>query len=1022
MGSFQARMQSPLGHYGGRPESAHAGGIRRAEEGGYPVVVKPSGTTPQAREQRHPAAGGVDLDALGRALRAAVRGEVGFDTASRAAYSTDASNFRQIPLGVVTPRDADDVVAVHALCREYGAPVTLRGGGTSLAGQATNAAVIVDTSRHLNRLLSLDAESARAWVEPGLVNAHLRAAAERHGLTFGPDPATYDRCTVGGNIGNDSCGAHSVAWGTTAANVEQLDLLLYDGTRLTVGPTDDASFARLAAGPGRVGEIYRGLSSLRDRYGDAIRQGFPDIPRRVSGYNLPALLSGWDAGGAANVAAALVGSEGTCATVLKAEVRLRPSPPYRRLVALGFPDVFAAADIVPELLGHRLLALEGIDGKLVADLRSSGVPESELGLLPAGESFLFAELAADTAEEAEQRAREVMAALGVPSVLFADPLLQRRVWRLREVALAASSHAPGEPEKWEGWEDSAVAPARLGGYLRELRSLQEQYGFGNSPFYGHFGDGCVHTRIPFDFSDDAGVLAYQRFLEDAADLVVSYGGSLSGEHGDGQQRAHLLGKMYGPELAKAFGEFKALWDPDGRMNPGKLVDPVLVYGPADNLRVGPAYQPLPVVTRFSFAEDHGSFGAAVGRCVGVGKCRVTRPEGGQVMCPSFQVLGEEQHSTRGRARLLFEMLDGGVVTDGWRSTEVHDALDMCLSCKGCKSDCPVGVDMATYKAEFLSHHYARRLRPVAAYSMGLIGRTARLGRRFPRLANLVLRGPLAPLAKRLAGVHPERSAPAFAVEGFRAWFDRRPRVNEGQPRVVLLADTFTESFHVESGIATCEVLEQAGFEVVLPRQQVCCGRPLFDYGFLGEARRTYLRTLRTLEAEIAAGTPVVVPDPSCCASFRDELVAMLPDDVAARRLSRQTFTLAEFLDRFGSDWEPPQLDATVLLQTHCHEHAVLDAGAQLRVLARTGATVEPSGAGCCGLAGSWGFERDHYAVSLAIGEQQLFPAVRARAAGTVVLADGFSCRTQIADGTGVEALHLAQLLRRGNARAGRGPG
>jgi FAD/FMN-containing dehydrogenase/Fe-S oxidoreductase len=970
------------------------------------VVLKASRTTSTpartARETRHPAARDIDLRGLAKALRESIRGEVGFDTGSRATYATDASNFRQVPLGVVTPRDAEDLVVVHALAREYGAPITLRGGGTSLAGQATNATVVVDTSRHLNRLLSLDVEGESAWVEPGLVNAHLRAAAEQHGLTFGPDPATYDRCTVGGNIGNDSCGAHSVAWGTTSANIHQLELLLYDGSRLTVGATPD--LAAIGRTPGRVGEIYRGLAGLVDSYGDAIRAGLPDLPRRVSGYLLDALLP--ENGG--HVAAALVGSEGTCATVLKAQVRLRPSPPYRCLVALGFPDVFAAADIVPDLLSLGLLALEGIDGRLVADLRRSGVPESELRLLPEGESFLFAELPGDTPGEAEQRARDVAGAAGRPYEIFSDAVLQRRVWRLREVALAVSSHTPGEPAKWEGWEDSSVAPARLGGYLRELRALQEEHGFGNSPFYGHFGDGCVHTRMPFDFGTDDGVLAYQRFLEAAADLVVGYGGSLSGEHGDGQQRAHLLGKMYGPELLKAFGEFKALWDPDGRMNPGKLVDPVLVYGPADNLRVGPSYQPSPVVTKFAFADDSGDFAQAVGRCVGVGKCRVTQTSG-QVMCPSFQVLGEEQHSTRGRARLLFEMLDGEVVTDGWRSTEVHDALDMCLSCKGCKSDCPVGVDMATYKAEFLSHHYKGRLRPIAAYSMGLIGKTARLGRRFPRLANVVVG---LPLVKRLAGVAPGRTAPVFAAEGFGAWFEKRPRVNAGQPRVVLLADTFTESFHVESGIATCEVLEEAGFEVVLPERPVCCGRPLFDYGFLDEARRTYLRTLHTLRAEIAAGTPVVVPDPSCCASFRDELVAMLPGDPAARRLSRQTHTLAEFLDRYGADWRPAQLEGTVLLQTHCHEHAVLDASAQLRVLARTGVTVEPTGAGCCGLAGSWGFERAHHDVSLAIGEQRLFPAVRTRAAGTVVLADGFSCRTQIADGTGVQALHLAQLLRR----------
>ena len=951
---------------------------------------------------------GVDARRLERALRRAVRGEVRFDAGSRGAYSTDGSNYRQVPIGVVLPHDADDVEAAVAACREHGAPLLNRGGGTSLAGQCCNVAVVLDHSKYLHHILELDPRRRIARVEPGIYRDTLDDAARQHGLTFGPDPSTHDHCAIGGMIGNNACGAHAQMAGRTSENVEELEILTYDGLRLRVGPTSDEELERIIAAGGRRGQIYQDLRALRDRYAELIRARFPKIPRRVSGYCLEELLPE----NGCNVARALVGSESTCVTVLEATCRLLPAPKAKVLVLLGYPDIYQAADHVPDVLPFEPIALEGLDDILIDHMRKKGLHASDLSMLPAGRGWLMVELGAPTREQGHARAEELMRQLGksgmVGAKLVDDPAQERLIWEIRESGLGATALVPGEPLTWEGWEDSAVPPDKLGGYLRDLRKLYDQYGY-RGAFYGHFGQGCLHTRINFDLETAPGIAAWRAFLDEAADLVVRCGGSFSGEHGDGQSRAELLPKLYGPELMDAFRQFKAIWDPQNKMNPGKVVNP---YPITSNLRLGADYHPKRLPTTFAYPDDQFDFARAALRCVGVGKCR---HEQGGVMCPSYMVTREEEHSTRGRARLLFEMLNGEEIAGGWRSQAVKDALDLCLACKGCKRDCPVNVDMATYKAEFMHHHYKGRLRPRQAYSIGLIHWAARAASRAPWAANLVTQTPLLrDVVKRLGGIAPGRRLPRFADEPFTAWFRRRgPRhAAEDRPRVLLWPDTFNNSFHPGTARAALEVLEAAGFEVLLPPQPLCCGRPLYDYGMLELARHLLRQVLEQLRPLLREGVPLVGIEPSCLAVFRDELLQMLPHDEDAKRLAAQSFTLAELLNRHAPAFQPPRLEGKALVQRHCHHYAVMGFEEDQKLLQRLGLEVEVLDAGCCGMAGSFGFEPgDHYDIAVKEGERVLLPRVRAAPPGTLVLADGFSCRTQIEQGSDRRALHLAEVLR-----------
>jgi FAD/FMN-containing dehydrogenase/Fe-S oxidoreductase len=947
----------------------------------------------------------VDATALSAALSRQVRGEVRFDSGSRALYATDGSNYRQVPIGVVLPRDVDDVLATVSIARQHGAPILCRGGGTSLAGQGCNAAVVLDFSKYMAQILELDPERRIARVQPGVILDHLRAAAEKYQLTFGPDPATHDRCTIGGMVGNNSCGVHSVMAGKTDDNIEELEILTYDGVRMRVGPTGEEQLAKIIIEGGRRGAIYTGLKLLRDRYADLVRERYPDIPRRVSGYNLNYLLpeNGF------NVARALVGSEGTCVTILDATCHLVESPQQRVLLVIGYPDVYQCADQVPEVMAYQPIGLEGFDDWLVKYSRIKNMNSEGLALLPAGGGWLLAEFGADTAAEAEAQARRLMEALSRSRVpphmrLLTDKAEAAKVWHVRESGLGVVSKVPGEPFAWEGWEDSAVAPEKLGGYLRDLRKLIDKYGY-RGIYYGHFGHACVHVRISFDFETEEGIRKFRGFVEEASDLVVGYGGSFSGEHGDGQSRAEFWPKMFGPELMQAFRDFKALWDPDWKMNPGKLIEP---YKVDENLRLGAEYHPWQPETHFKFPDDQGSLAQAALRCVGVGKCR-SYEDG--VMCPSFRATREEEHSTRGRAHLLWEMTKGEVVKDGWRNQDVKDSLDLCLACKGCKSDCPVGVDVATYKAEFLSHYYKGRIRPRSAYAFAHIDRWARIASKMPGLVNLTTQLPvLRSLAKWAAGMPQQRRVPRFAPQTFRSWFRKRAAGPRGNP-VLLWPDTFNNYFLPETAQAAVEVLEAAGFSVSLPRSVLCCGRPLYDFGFLDRAQRLLLKTLDTLAVEIEAGISIVVLEPSCAAVFRDELGNLFPEDDRARKLAQQTFLLSEFLEKKAPAFHPPRLPKKALLHGHCHHKSIMKMTDEESVLAKLGLDFHAPAAGCCGMAGSFGFEHDKYDISLAIGELELLPAVRAAAADTLIVADGFSCREQISQSTDRRALHLAEVLR-----------
>jgi FAD/FMN-containing dehydrogenase/Fe-S oxidoreductase len=942
---------------------------------------------------------------LRRALVERLRGEVRFDDGSRGLYATDASNYRQVPIGVVVPRDTDDVIVAVEVCRAYGAPILGRGGGTSLAGQCCNVAVVFDFSKYLRRIVSINPDARHAIVEPGVVLDDLRRAAERHHLTFGPDPSTHDHCTLGGMIGNNSCGVHSVYAGKTVDNVIELDVLTYDGARFTAGETPYHQLTHILHGGGRRAQLYAGLVHLRDRYADRIRAGFPQLPRRVSGYNLDELLPE----NRFHVGRALTGSESTCVLVLGAKLRLVHSPPVRTLLVLGYPSVYEAADHVPEILRFSPLGLEGLDDTLVEDMKKKRLHPGYEDLLPDGKGWLLLEFGGVDKRESDGQARALMAALArhadAPQMkLYDNREYEEHVWKIRESGLGATARVPGARDTWEGWEDSAVPPEALGRYLRSLRALLERYGYGAAALYGHFGQGCVHTRIPFELTTAPGIARYRAFVEEAAGLVVSLGGSLSGEHGDGQSRGELLPKMFGPELMEAFRAFKRLWDPDGKMNPGKKID----AAPLDShLRLGVAYEPPQLRTHFAYPDD-GSFARATTRCVGVGECR---REGGGTMCPSYMVTREEAHSTRGRAHLLYEMLEGNPVGEGWRSPAVRSALDLCLSCKGCKSDCPVNVDMATYKAEFLAHYYAGlHFRPRSAYAIGLIYWWSRIASHVPRLANFLTHAPgLQRAFKALGGVSRARTLPRFAEVPFAKWWKQRVPRNEGSTDVILWADTFNNYFKPETAVAAVEVLEDAGFHVIVPERPLCCGRPLYDYGWLDRAKKQLLQILDALRPHLRAGTCVVGLEPSCIAVFRDELRNLLPADEDARRLADQSLMLSEFLAR--ADYRPPPLQAKALVHGHCHHKAVMKLDAEKQLLDRIGLEWELLDSGCCGMAGGFGYERDHYDVSVKAGERVLLPAVRAASLKTFIITDGFSCREQIEQRSVRRALHVAEVLQ-----------
>jgi FAD/FMN-containing dehydrogenase/Fe-S oxidoreductase len=903
----------------------------------------------------------MESGALVAALRRAGVAEVDDSARRRAEYSSDASLYRVPPTAVAFPRSVDEAVAALETCRALGVPITSRGAGTSIAGNAVGTGLVVDFSRHLGAVNSIDPARRTAVVEPGAVLDTLQRAAARHGLRFGPDPSTHSRCTLGGMIGNNACGSRALGYGRTADNVIDLEMVTGTGEWLSTSDTSTRVTAALRA------VVRANLGVIRTELG---RFG-----RQVSGYSLEHLLpeNGFD------LAKMLVGTEGTCGMILGATVRLVREPPSTVLVVLGYPDMASSADAVPALLPHGPVAIEGLDARIVDVVRSrrGTVPD-----LPKGRGWLFVELAGASTAAA---AKIVVDGDALDSLVVTDPAHAAALWRIREEGAGLSSRSVKAIPAHAGWEDSAVPPARLGDYLRDFEDLMRSYGLTSMP-YGHFGDGCVHARIDFPFGEAHGKRVFRKFLLDAAKLVASHGGSMSGEHGDGRARSELLPLMYSTAAMAAFGAVKAVFDPDGLLNPGVIVTPRAVDADLRPASIPPMRRRLAL----SYTEDKGDFGTAVHRCIGVGKCRADTPGG--VMCPSYLATMDEKDSTRGRARVLQEMVNGAL-PGGWRAPELREALDLCLSCKGCASDCPTGVDMASYKAEVLHQSYRRRLRPASHYALGWLPRWARLASRAPGLVNRILRGPLSASVKKVAGIDQRRPLPTFAARTFRQWFETHPPA-DGKP-VVLWVDTFTEHFTPGVGIAAVRVLEAAGFSVRLPRKRLCCGLTWISTGQLGAARRILRRTVKALAAEDA---PIVGLEPSCTAVFRSDARELV------RKRSVEVRTLAELLSEEG--WTGALDGVTAVAQPHCHQHAVMGWDADSTLLRDSGATVTTVG-GCCGLAGNFGVEEGHYDVSVAVARNQLLPAVQD---AQVILADGFSCRTQLDHLAGRRGLHLAELL------------
>ncbi|MEQ8822058.1 MAG: FAD-linked oxidase C-terminal domain-containing protein [Sumerlaeia bacterium] len=950
-----------------------------------------------------------DIDALCRDLRDGIDAIVHQDETRRAIYSTDGSNYRQVPLAVVIPRTKEAAAEAVRIAHRHGAPLLTRGAGTSLAGQGCNAAVVLDFSNELHYVLDIDPAARLARVEPGCVLDRLQDQAKPHDLFFCADPSTHSHCSIGGMIGNNSCGIHSVMGGRTSDNVQSMEVLTYDGVRLTVGPTSDKDLERLCREEGRVGEIYRGIREIRDEYGDDIRRLFPKIPRRVSGYNLDDLLPE----NGCNVARALAGSEGTLVTFLEAEVNLIHRPPNRSLLVLGYGTVFDCGDHAAEMVGRGAMGVEGLDSLLMEYMKVKHLHPEHRPILPAAGGWLLVEFGGDTQEEADRRAQEACEDVLAHSKgtkptftkIYSDPGEQEAIWTLRESGLAATAWVSFNPDTWPGWEDTAVEPERLGDYLREFQALMDRHRY-DAALYGHFGQGLVHCRLPFDLYTKHGIDTFLSFSEGVVALVKKYGGVMSGEHGDGQARGGYLEELYGPRLMEAFRKFKTLWDPQGKMNPGKAVD---AMPPNENLRLGTEFQPWEPDTYFDYAEDQGSFSRAATRCVGVGKCR---REDNAFMCPSYQVSRNEKDSTRGRARALFEMIHGGIIKDRWKSKAVKETLDLCLSCKGCLTDCPVNVDMATYKSEFLAHHYGL-IRPRAHYAMGFIGTWSRLASIAPGVANFFGQTkPFSTLLQKIGGITTERSVPRFAKETFRQRFRRehggRFAGPEDGKRVLIFPDIYNDHFFPGTLWAAKNVLVRLGYRVELPKRRLPAVRPLIHFGMLNRAQRQLHAVIRDLKEEIRLGIPIVGLEPSTVSVYRDELVKLFPHDLDAKRLAKCSFLFTELLA--NDDVELPRPGGKALLHGHCHQKASLGMDSLHRLLDQLGIEATEPEPSCCGLAGAFGFEAEKHDFSMQVGERHLLPSVRESPEDALLLADGFSCRKQILDGTGRRPLHIAELL------------
>lgn len=952
------------------------------------------------------------LRSLATTLQSDIEGDCDFSDAAVALYTSDASNYRQVPLGVVYPASSDDIVLVTRLCREQNLPVLMRGAGTSQNGQCVNEAVILDCSRYLQQVLDIDEEQRTALIQPGIVCDALKAAAEIKGLTFGPDPATHSRCTLGGMIGNNSCGPRSMLAGKTVENVLELEVLTSDGERFWTGPTSDDQLATILARSDRQAEIYRELLAIRDTYADLIRQRYPDIKRRVSGYNLDQLLpeNGF------NVARALVGTEGTCVSILQARVRLIEKPRHTALTVLGFDDIFTAGDAVTDIMPFSPIAMEGLDWNIVGGLIERQLRLQEVALLPEGRAWILVELAADSIEMLHSKRQSFLDAmhncervLSIRSIETSDE--EKAIWSIREQGASATSMSlePGGTDPIVGWEDTAVDPYQLGDYLREFKALVERYNYSTS-LYGHFGDGCIHARITFDTRSAEGVATWRQFSEEIARLVVRFGGSLSGEHGDGQAKAEFLPIMFGKELMQAFKRFKKAWDPDLRMNPGKLID---AYRMDEHLRFGPEYQTPVVETSLNFTEDPAGFGRSTERCIGMGKCRASSG----AMCPSYQATGNEIYSTRGRAHLLHELARGDIIRDGWQDKTIANSMEHCLSCKACKTQCPTQVDIASYKAEFMEKHYASTRRPVSHYVLGYIGTLLPTLAKAPGISNWLQKSIIGRLAAKRLGFSPDKTLPILAKQSFHHWSNQHSQRSDqhflwfGNPEdktVVLWIDSVNGHYRPELLKSAVNILIHIGYQVAVAREHFCCGRPLYEYGFLSRAKEQLTHILEGFSAHLPEQASVLVLEPSCLSVFKDELLRQFAHDDRALELSARTATLSQFLSKAAIT--PDKGFTNGLLHLHCHDKSLNMANDERTLMHACFDNLLEVEQGCCGMAGSFGMREATRPIALTLFNRHLKPAVDNAAKDTIIISNGFSCHEQFRDYSNHRIMHPVQVL------------
>ena len=956
----------------------------------------------------------MDTSKLIRALKESVKGDVRFDPYSRTLYSTDASIYQILPVGVVIPRDADDIAATLRIAHAEGVPVLPRGGGTSLAGQSIGRAIVLDCSTYMDRLLELDSVGRWARIQPGIVQDELNLAAHPHGLRLGPDTATSNRATLGGMMGNNSCGARSILYGKTSDHVQELRVLLIDGTELYLRRPTPATTGRPQPATGREAGIYETTARLVDQHRAEIERRFPKILRRVSGYNLDLL-----AADPTDLVGLLIGSEGTLGIITEARVGLVPRPAHAALLVVHFADHLASFEAVPLILESRPSAVELVDRMVLEMTRAQLEYARRLTFVEGDpEALLIVELSGDDpaalrAGVADLEARLRAAGHGYAYVPALSPAEQDNIWRVRKAGQGLLQGIKGDSKPITFVEDTAVPPERLAPYMRRFRALLDARGV-RAAFYAHASVGCIHVRPLINLKVRQDIETMKAIAREVGELVIEFGGTMSGEHGDGLARSWFVERFFGSILYGAFREVKRAFDPPGLMNPGKIVD-----GPPidEALRFGPEYRTLPVTTYFDWSKD-GGLAAAVELCSGVGACR-KKVEG--TMCPSYMVTREEEHSTRGRANLLRGVLSGALPPADLTGRRLFDALDLCLECKGCKAECPANVDMAKLKYEFLAGYYRAHGLPLRAWAFGNFRTLARWGSATAPVSSwLTAAAPVRWLFDVAGGVDRRRRLPPFARQTFFHWWRRREQNTQrpaGRGTVAFFADTFSLYNYPELGRAAVRLLERLGYTVVLA-DAGCCGRTLISKGLLGQAQRAARRNVTALLPLAAAGTPIVGLEPSCLLTFRDEVPDLVPGD-EARMLARRVMLIDEFLAAEHRRSPLPLGDAggrRVLLHGHCHQKALAGTGAVRDVLRAAGYTVEEVDSGCCGMAGSFGFEREHYDISMAIGERRLLPAVRALPGDAPVVAMGVSCRQQIAHGTGRRALHLVELLADGVGR------